>query len=283
MHQQLVHIFHHAYDVLMTYNAPSGLVDSHFHILAMQSKGIEITSLLQQLTTSGFAGGIDVGVSCDDLGIRTSILAGYPTIMRSAGIGPWGVEDGSDPMTVQLETLVSQNETYGADYIGEIGLDNYWKYGTVELQERLFIQQIELADQLKLPIIIHNREADAQTTRILKEHAPTNGGILHCFSGSDELADIALELGLYISFAGPITYKRNIHLREILARIPADRLLLETDSPYLSPEPYRGTVNTPLRMENIYAEAAAVRNTTSEELAMQLQKNLLAVSGRDTA
>lgn len=250
-----------------------GLMDTHFHTQAMRRKGIDVECLLRNLFDNGFAGGIDVGVDADDLPLRTPLLDIFPRLKLSAGIGPWGVEDGKPPLDQQLQTFAECVERHGVHCIGEIGLDNYWHYGTQQLQEELFIRQIEMADTMDLPIIIHNREADIRTGEIIDQHPPKRGGILHCFSGTQELADLALERGFYISFAGPITYKRNEELREVLKRIPQDRLLLETDSPYLSPEPLRGTANTPQRMPYIYDKAAEILQVTVSELAARIRTN----------
>lgn len=250
-----------------------GLLDTHFHTQAMDRKGIDTLKLLEDLFAQGFAGGIDVGVDDDDLPLRTPLLDKFPQLKLSAGIGPWGVEDGKPSIDDQLTKLTQVLGRHPVHAVGEIGLDNYWHYGTPQTQEALFIRQIELADTLGVPIIVHNREADTRTQEIIKQHPPKQGGILHCFSGTQELADMALERGFYISFAGPITYKRNDGLREILARIPIERVLLETDSPYLPPEPFRGMPNTPQRMPYIYDKAAEVKDISVGELAEQLRRN----------
>lgn len=259
----------------------TGLMDTHFHTQAMARKGVDVEKLLQDLFSAGFAGGIDVGTECDDLPLRADRLAPYPRIKLSAGIGPWGIDDGREPIDAQIGTMVAAIERYTTDCIGEIGLDAYWKYGTPALQEELFIRQIELADTLDLPIIIHNRDADERTGEILKAHPPKRGGILHCFSATMDLAEIALERGFYISFAGTITYKKNGYLRDILRDLPLERVLLETDSPYLSPEPLRGTVNTPLRMPFIYDVAATVRQMPVSELAQAIRTNFATLFSAD--
>jgi TatD DNase family protein len=132
---------------------------------------------------------------------------------------------------------------------------------------------MELAERSGLPVIIHTRDADGDMMDILSERAPSHGGIMHCFSSGWPLAERALEAGMYISFAGPITYKSNHALREVLSKVPIDRLLLETDSPYLSPEPFRGKTNTPFRMREIYATAANIRKLSLKELARVIKEN----------
>ncbi len=222
------------------------------------------------------AGGIDIGVDCDDLGQRSLLVKDFPFIKQSAGIGPWGVDEGKPSIDAQLEILEHQIDTFGACAIGEIGLDNHWKYGTEALQEELFTKQIEMANKKNLPIIIHNRQADLLLGNIIAKTTFAKPGLIHCFQGTLELALLAIEQGFYISFAGPLTFKKNQGMRDILSEIPLDRILLETDSPYLSPEPYRGQINTPLMMSHIYETAASVKAMSVEELATQIQTNFQA-------
>ena len=252
---------------------PDGLIDSHFHLLSMQKKGIESITLLEKMKTYAMTG-IDVGVDCNDLEERALLTQPYPLIHVSAGIGPWGVGDEKPPIQEQLDTLTSLLACHTVCAIGEIGLDNYWKYGTKELQEELFTHQMDIAQERKLPIIIHNREADEQTFRIIASHSFPRRGILHCFQGSQELADLAVEKDFFISFAGNLTYKNNQRIRDILTSIPLDHLLLETDSPYLSPVPLRGKPNTPLHMIHIYELAASLKAISLETLVSQMQTNL---------
>lgn len=242
----------------------------------MERKGIESLALLRQMEEYHMAGGIDIGVDCDDLAERAKLVKDFPSIRLSAGIGPWGVEDGKPSIEEQMDKLISQIDTHQVCAIGEIGLDYHWKYGTAEKQYRLFTSQIDLANNRNLPVIIHNRKADQETLDILRNTEFAKGGLLHCFQGTEELAFAAIEKGFYVSFAGPLTYKSNTSMREILAKLPLNRVLLETDSPYLSPEPYRGQINTPLMMGYIYEKAAEIRAMSVEALAGQIQQNFQA-------
>jgi len=250
----------------------NNLIDSHFHLLELKKRGIEPQNLLQELDGQDFAGGMDIGVSEDDIDERLSLTAPYPRIRCAAGIGPWGAQ-GDEPIEPMVSRFAHRLEGNMVDSIGEIGLDYHWNYGTPERQKELFRRQMALADTRSIPIVIHSRSADWDMIEELKRAPLPRGGILHCFSSSWELAKTALDRGLHISFAGPITYRKNDELRAILARIPLDRLLLETDSPYLSPEPYRGKINTPFTMREIYQKAAEVTGTSVEALAEQLIKN----------
>lgn len=161
--------------------------------------------------------------------------------------------------------------------LGEIGLDYHW----VEDQEgrsnqkEWFKKQIEIANKNKLPIIVHNRDASNDCLEILRETKPLYGGVMHCYSGSVELAKEFMKLGLYISLGGPVTFKNARVPKEVAAAIPLDRLLIETDCPYLSPHPLRGTLNEPKNIVYVAKEIALLRNMSEEELIEATYKNAL--------
>jgi TatD DNase family protein len=213
---------------------PKGLIDSHFHLLAMQKKGVDIVELLNEMQALSMQG-IDIGIDYDDLGQRATLLSAYPFIHMSAGIGPWGVDSEHLPVKQQLDCLSASLSQHKVCAIGEIGLDNHWDYGTKQGQQDLFVAQMDMAEQRALPIIIHSREADDEMAALLQERTFTRQGIMHCFQGSKELALLAVSKGMFISFAGPLTYKPNNEMREIFTCLPLEHILLETDSPYLSP------------------------------------------------
>lgn len=152
--------------------------------------------------------------------------------------------------------------------LGEIGLDYYYDHSPRDVQREVFAWQLQLAHELELPVCIHLREAHEDGFRILAEQGmPIAGAILHCFGLEYEVAEPFLELGCYVSFAGPITFKKAFEVREAASQIPADRLLSETDSPFLAPEPHRGTKNEPANVRYIVETFASVRDTTYEEMA----------------
>lgn len=253
-------------------NIPPNLIDSHFHLLAMQEKGVPITELLTEMQEHSMQG-IDIGIRSDDLALRSSLLEPYPTIHLSAGIGPWGVADGQKPILEQLDALGTMLSQHKACAIGEIGLDNHWNYGTKDAQRELFVAQMDMAEQRKLPVIIHSREADDEMACLLAGRTFARRGIMHCFQGSEYLALLAVSMGMFISFAGPLTYRANHEMREIFKAIPLSHILLETDSPYLSPIPKRGKTNTPLHMVHIYEAAASLLGLAMDELVLQMQTN----------
>ena len=245
-----------------------GLVDSHFHLLAIREKGIDPSPLLATMKELGYRG-IDIGLGGNDLAERIELVGGYQGIYFAAGLGPWAAAWEDWKVKEALGLLVSDLSRYPVLAVGEIGLDNHWNYGTKKRQEELFLAQADLGK----PIIIHNREADEQFITFLRRHSFPFGGIFHCFSGSEELADLALEKGFYLSFAGSLTYKGSEPLIALLKRIPKERLLLETDSPYLAPVPKRGRKNIPLYIEYLYRFVANKLELPIETLIRLVSSN----------
>lgn len=199
----------------------------------------------------------------------------FPEVYCAIGIHP------SDVMEVELEeSLEELRKLYLTSKkikaIGEIGLDKYWVKDeeVINRQKEFFIRQIELANELKLPIIIHDREAHQETLEILKKHKPLYGGVMHCFSGSVEYLKEILKLGLYIGLDGPVTYKNALVPKEVAKVVPLDRLLVETDSPYLTPVPYRGKRNDPSHVWEIAEYIANLKGVSVEELAKETNGNI---------
>jgi TatD DNase family protein len=159
--------------------------------------------------------------------------------------------------------------------IGEIGLDYYWKKTEEEriLQERDFIAQINIANALNLPIVVHCRDAYEQTLKVLQQHRPLQGGVMHCYAGPRELVKEFVAIGMYISFGGPITFKNAHEAREALIATPLDRLLIETDAPYLAPHPFRGKQNTPVYLPLVYQKVLDLIQIEKELLADKLLEN----------
>lgn len=166
---------------------------------------------------------------------------------------------------------IAQNKKIIA--IGEIGLDYYWNTDNKELQKYAFIKQINLANKLNLPIVIHTREAIQDTLEILKKNNVNRCGVFHCCPLNRELVKEALKLGFYISFAGPVTFKNSKNADEIISMVPLNRMLIETDSPYLAPEPKRGTRNDPRNVKYMVQKVALVKEIDVEEIAEITYKN----------
>ena len=174
----------------------------------------------------------------------------------------------------QLEKIEKLAQNPKVVAIGEIGLDYYWNKENKELQKKVFIKQIQLANKLNLPIVIHTREAVMDTLDILKNVCPTiKPGVFHCCPLNVELVKEALKLGFYISFAGPVTFKNSKNAKEIAEMVPLDRMLIETDSPYLAPEPVRGTRNDSRNVRYIAEKIAEFRGISVEEVAQATYMN----------
>ena len=191
-------------------------------------------------------------------------------IYSICGISPNDLEDYSKENLGKIRKLAKKTKNVA---IGEIGLDYYWNKENKDLQKQAFIDQIEIANELNLPIVIHSRDAVQDTIDILKENKVNKKGIFHCCQLNKFLVEEAIKLGFYISFAGPVTFKNSKNAEEIVKMVPIDRILIETDSPYLSPEPVRGTRNDSRNIKYIAQKIAQIKNMPIENIAEQIQKN----------
>lgn len=185
----------------------------------------------------------------------------------TVGISPNDIPQNEEEMWTNIEEIkdLAQNKKVVA--IGEIGLDYYWNKENRKMQLDAFKKQIEIANELNLPIVIHTREAVMDTISVLKENPVNNKGVFHCCPLNRELVKEALKLGFYISFSGVVTFKNAKNADEIINMVPLDKILIETDSPYLSPEPLRGTRNTPINVKLVAAKVARTKNMPIEEIA----------------
>lgn len=207
--------------------------------------------------------------------LRAQLLKSkYPDHLKVAyGFYPGDVQDVTQE---DLDYLEAEAKAHHIDVLGEIGLDYYWDTTFKEQQKQLFIRQIEMANEANLPISIHMRDASRDCLDILKVHAKTPI-IFHCFSGSLEIMKEALTMNSLISFAGPITYKNNKQGPINVAHCPIDRILSETDSPYLSPVPYRGKTNHPAYVHATVSKIAEIQEVDEEVLCRQIRNNFLAL------
>ena len=215
-------------------------------------------------------GVISAGYSLEGSKKAVGLSNKYDFIYATCGISPNDIPQTEEELWIMLseiENLAKNNKKVVA--IGEIGLDYYWEKdeNRRELQRKAFIKQIELANKLELPIVIHTREAVMDTLKILKENKVDNKGVFHCCPLNRELVKEGLKLGFYISFAGPVTFKNSKNASEIITMVPNDRMLIETDSPYLSPEPLRGRRNDPRNVKYIAQKIADVKGLKLEEVA----------------
>ena len=197
----------------------------------------------------------------------------YDFIYAICGISPNDILKTENEIIKQIKEIEDIAKADKVVGIGEIGLDYYWNKENKELQQMAFINQIKLANKLNLPIIIHTREAVMDTIRILKENTPSKKGVFHCCPLNKELVKEGLKLGFYISLAGPITFKNSKNAKEIVNMVPLEKMLIETDSPYLSPEPLRGKRNDPRNVKYIAEKIAEYKEMKIEEIAQITMNN----------
>lgn len=211
-------------------------------------------------------------IGCDLPSSRRSveIAQSHDNIYAAVGIHPQDIPGVSEADYEELKALARTPKVIGW---GEIGLDYYRELPPRDEQKKAFIRQIELADQCRLPIIIHSRDAHQDVLDIVKKYPPQYGGVFHCYSGSWEMAKVLLNLGFYLSFAGPLTFKNNRQTVEVAAHVPTDRFLVETDSPYLTPEPRRGKRNEPAYVAEVVKRIAELKGLSAEETAELAWKN----------
>ena len=243
-----------------------GLFDSHSH-LNDEKFDEDREKTIDEIVKSGVTNFITAGYSVESSKKAIEIAKKYDFIYTTAGVSPNDIPQDEDELWKQLaeiENIAKNNSKVLA--IGEIGLDYYWNTENKELQKLAFIEQIKIANKLNLPIVIHTREAVMDTLQILKENKVENIGIFHCCPQNRELIKEGLKLGFYISFAGPITFKNSKNAVEMINLVPNDRILIETDSPYLAPEPVRGTRNTPSNVKFVAQKIADVKGLTLENV-----------------
>lgn len=200
----------------------------------------------------------------------------YPFIYSICGVSPNDVPESLEEVesyVKQIEEIIKEDKNNKVLAVGEIGLDYHWNKENKEIQKQMFIKQIELANKYNLPIVIHTREAVEDTITILKENNVINKGVFHCCPLNRQLVYDALKLGFYISFAGPITFKNSKNAEEIVKMVPLDKVLIETDSPYLAPEPKRGTRNDSRNVKLVAQKVADFKNIKIEEVAKASYEN----------
>ena len=200
----------------------------------------------------------------------------YEFIYSILGISPNDIPQSEQELwkdIAEITKIVKENKTNKIVAIGEIGLDYYWNKENKELQKEAFIKQIDLANEMDMPIVIHSRDASIDTIDIIREHLVRKAGIFHCCQFNQEMIRQALELGYYISFAGPVTFKNSKNALDVVKMIPLNRILIETDSPYLAPEPNRGKRNDSRNVKFIAQKIADFKEMTIEEIAKITYEN----------
>jgi TatD DNase family protein len=254
------------------------LADAHAH-LDMPEYDADQVRMIEQARQAGLALIINVGISLANSRQVIATAQTYPWIFAAAGVHPHGAAGVTEPVVAAVAELLQEPRVVA---LGEIGLDFYRQRAPVEVQERAFRRFLDLAVTHRKPVIIHTREATGNTLSILREYRQKlPGGVMHCFSGTYEEARSFLELGLEISFSGVLTYPNAKPLQEAARRLPLDRLLIETDAPYLSPQPRRGKRNEPGYVRFTAETLAALQNLPLEEVAAQTLSNTCRLFGID--
>ena len=253
------------------------LIDSHAH-LDGEKFADDRAAVVERAMANGVVKIITMGDSLESSARSVALAERFEPIYAAVGVHP----EEAQPMTAatdeQLAAWAAQEKVVA---IGEIGLDYYWEKDEEKraLQRAIFVRQLDLARQLKLPVCIHDREAHGDMMKILKTEGRGLRGVLHCYSGSWEMAAELLKGDWYFGIDGPLTYKNAAKLPEIVQRLPAERILVETDSPYLSPMPFRGRRNEPAHVLYVAKKAAELRGESLEDFARATRENTRALYG----
>ncbi len=236
--------------------------------------------IIKETYEAGITKIVCAGYNLDSSIFSLELSKKYEYIYSICGISPNDIPQSEQELwkdIVQISEIVKKNKTNKLVAIGEIGLDYYWNTENKELQKEAFIKQIELANELNLPIVIHSRDASIDTIEILRKNKVNKTGIFHCCQFNQEMIRQALELGYYISFAGPVTFKNSKNAPDIVKMVPLDKILIETDSPYLSPEPNRGKRNDCRNVKDIAQKIADLKELKIEDIAKITYENTMKI------
>lgn len=244
------------------------MIDTHTHINCIEDFSID--EILKNASDNGVEKLIVPSAYASDIDIVAELASKYENVYGLLGVHPSEVKDWTDDLIDKIKECAKSPKIVG---IGEIGLDYYWDKSFNDLQKEVFIKQINLANELNFPISVHDREAHKDSFDILTEFNKNSIVIMHCFSGSVEFMRECVKQGWYIAIGGVVTFKNAIKMKEVAKEVPLDKLLIETDAPYLTPVPYRGKTNQPAYVKYVAEEIANLRNTSFEEINEQTTKN----------
>ncbi len=245
------------------------LADSHAH-LEMNDFDCDRNEVVRRAEGAGVDLIITVGTTLDDCRKAISIANTFKNVYAAIGIHPHEVKD-IDETTYETIKIMAKMDKVVA--FGEIGLDFFRNLSPRDVQIRRFEEQLELAGEIGLPIIIHDRDAHQETLKMLERRKGTHRGVIHCFSGDYRMAEKCLDMGFYISVTGAITFGKSEKLKEVVRQIPVTNLLLETDAPYLTPHPYRGKRNEPAYVIHTARKVAEIKGMSLEELTSLTYQN----------
>ena len=251
------------------------IFDTHAHLLDEQFDA-DREELIASLPEAGIVHVMEA--CCDEAGIDrvVALVSRVPFMYGSAGVHPHSADEFRPETPDHIREALTHDRMLA---IGEIGLDYHYDFSPREVQRACFDAQLALAAELKKPVIIHDREAHGDTMDLLRCRRGNLSGVMHCFSASYEIAKECIDLGLFIAFGGALTFKNAVHQWEIASRLPLDRLLIETDCPYMTPVPFRGTRNDPRRIVLTLEKLAELRGIDTETLAETLYANSLNAFG----
>ncbi len=238
------------------------LFDTHAHLLSERFDQ-DRDALIRRLPEMGIVGMIEVGCTVADSREALNLAQETDYIYAAIGVHPHEAAQAGPDYIERLEALAAHPKAVA---IGEIGLDYHYDFSPRDVQKKVFERQMELAQRLELPVAIHMREATQDVLAILREHKGIKG-VMHCFSGSPETAEICVNMGLCVSFTGSVTFKNARKVVEAAAVVPIDRLMAETDCPYLSPEPVRGRRNDPANVRHVIEKLAEIKGIPADEMA----------------
>lgn len=237
------------------------LFDTHAHLLSEQFDD-DRAELIERLPSLGITGLIEIGTTVSDSRAAAVLAAEVDYIYAAVGVHPHEAKDAPADYLEQLAALAASPKVVA---VGEIGLDYHYDFSPRDVQQQVFSAQLALANRLGLPVAIHMREATQDTLAILREHSGITG-VMHCYSGSPETAEILVELGLFVSFTGSVTFKNARKTVDAAAVVPISRIMAETDCPYLSPEPVRGRRNDPSNVRHVLQKLADIKGISFDDM-----------------
>lgn len=241
-------------------------IDSHCHLdrIDLEPYHNDFNAFVEDARAKQIQHMLCIAIDLESYPDMLALVEPYPDISLSVGVHP-NVTEGREPTLEELMQLAAPDKVIA---IGETGLDYFHSKGDLQWQRQRFVRHIEVAKTLNKPLIIHTREAGHDSLEVLREHgADQVGGIIHCFTEDWAYAEKALDLGFYISFSGIVTFKNAQAIKEVAQKVPADRFLIETDSPYLAPVPHRGKPNYPTYVRHVAEHIAELRKCSVEEIA----------------
>lgn len=258
------------------------LIDTHCHLDFERFDG-DRDKVIERALKASVSGIIVPTISLDNFQAVIDLSEKYPAVYAAVGIHPNSSASWNDQWLKTIEDFARHDKVVA---IGEIGLDYYWDASPHDVQRRAFFSQLTLAAELNLPAIIHNREASSDLIRLLST-SPLNGrenpGVLHSFSASKDTAKDALEMGFYLGFTGPVTFKKATELRDIAGNVPVERILVETDAPFLAPQQHRGKRNEPAYVTYIAQQLAELHNLDFTNFAILSSQNAIKLFGGQLA